>query len=72
MGAHDEIEHLDYEWNEKKNPVIGMLKSRVKPMEYQDLKDDYLREGWSESDIMYVAEVNEKDGWEAHNVCFLF
>jgi hypothetical protein len=33
------------------------------------VKDEYLREGWSEKTVIYSDEINEKEGWKAKNVC---
>jgi hypothetical protein len=47
---------------------MGTVKSRAKVMEWEEVKDEYLREGWSEKTVIYSNEVNEKEGWEAKNV----
>ena len=62
------VETLDFEWSEAKNPVMGTVKSRAKVTEWEEVKDEYLREGWSEKTVIYSDEINEKGGWEAKNV----
>jgi hypothetical protein len=62
------VETLNFEWSEAKNPVMGTVKSRAKVMEGEEVKDEYLREGWSEKTVIYSDEVNEKEGWGAKNV----
>jgi hypothetical protein len=62
------VETLYFEWSEAKNPVMGTVKSRAKVMEGEEVKDEYLREGWSEKTVIYLDEINEKEGWEAKNV----
>jgi len=37
-------------------------------MEWEEVKHQYLREGWSEKTVIYSNEINEKEGWEAKNV----
>lgn len=63
------VETLDFEWSEVKNPVMGTVKSRTKVIEeWDEVKDEYLREGWSEKMVIYLDEINEKEEWEAKNV----
>ena len=47
---------------------MGTVTSRAKVMEGEEVKDEYLREGWSEKTVIYLDEINEKEGWEAKNV----
>jgi hypothetical protein len=68
MTAHDEVQRLDFQWNERKNPVTGIIKARAKQLPTSDLTEDFLKDGWVGNSVVYEEEINEKECWEAHNV----
>ncbi len=72
MKPHDEVQRLDWEWDERKNPLFGNIKARSKLMPWEEIKEEYLREGWCEPTVMWGEEISEKGGWEAVNVCPAF
>jgi len=70
MKAHSETEILNFTWAERKNPLLGLMKTRAKITEIREIdsREEYLKEGWSEGLVIYSEEVNEKDEWSAWNV----
>jgi hypothetical protein len=71
MAAHDEVQRLDFEWNERKNPILGVIRARAKQMETVALEDGFLKKGWYDTSVVYEEEISEKEGWESHNVRLL-
>lgn len=68
-GAHDETQRLDWGYSERKNPVVGTIKARAKPVHITELTEEFLKDGWCDSTVIYEEEINEKECWETHNVC---
>lgn len=66
--AHDELQPLDFTYSERKNPLLGTIRSRAEPMEVSEIQQEYLREGWCEPSVMWAEEMNEKEGLEGINV----
>lgn len=71
-GAHDEVQRMDFEWNERVNPAIGTSNARAKPVDTKSVTEAYLSEGWYDDQVVYEEEINEKGGWNAHTVRLQF
>lgn len=67
-APHDEEQRLDNEWNERTNPIIGTSNARAKAVDANSITEGYLAEGWCDDQVVYEEEINEKAGWNAHNV----